>query len=205
MLGWVGTYMPLYRTTIAALLARLLFSGQAVPPVKQTDASVQSDDVRKVQAEREARFLEILKIVNEPSLLERSKDKSAQSYRFIWLFSSNHPICVRVDVLGDGSGLLTAKFYRKPRPDSGFERQDSTVPVSKEEVTSFVASVHKLGLWSLPYEERLPKGVYVMDGVNYIFEEASQGTYHVITRLSPRTGPLVELSKSMLRWAQIKQ
>ena len=77
--------------------------------------------------------------------------------------------------------------------------------MSKEEVRSFLASVHKLGLRNLAYEETPPKGVYVMDGVSWIFEEVNQGNYHVIVRVSPRGGPMFELGSGMMNWSKHSQ
>ncbi len=176
-----------------------------VSPAEQSDSTKSADDVSKVRSELERSFIEELKAVDEPSLIERSKDKSAESYRFIWLFSSRYPLCVRLDLLPDGTGILTTRFYRQLPAKDGDSRQNSEVRVSKEEVASFVASVHKLGLWSLPPAQPVPKGVYILDAVRCVFEEASHGKYYVLERLSPRDGPMLELGNEMYRWARQSQ
>ncbi|HWZ97776.1 MAG TPA: hypothetical protein VN025_08455 [Candidatus Dormibacteraeota bacterium] len=186
------------------LLAASLFLVMGQTAGKQ-DSPKSAEELWKINVDREATFLGLLKVVDEPSLLELSKDKAAQSYRFSWIPSANRPMSVRLDVLPDGSGLLTTKFYGKPKPESGFSESSSEVSIPKEEVATFVASVHKLGLWNLPYEEKPPKGVYVLDGVRCIFEEVDKGTYNVIERLSPQKGPMMELSNAMYRWAHRSQ
>jgi hypothetical protein len=38
-----------------------------------------------------------LRALQEPSLLSLSKSPSAESYRFLWLRTFNHPIAIRLD------------------------------------------------------------------------------------------------------------
>jgi len=46
------------------------------------------DEVWKINGDHEATFLNALKVVDEPSMLERSKDKRVESYRFLWIMSA---------------------------------------------------------------------------------------------------------------------
>lgn len=48
--------------------------------------------------------------LHEPSLLAMSKDKSAQTYRFLWLRSFHHPVAVRVDFHTDGPAVVMTKI-----------------------------------------------------------------------------------------------
>ena len=60
-------------------------------------------------------FLNVIRVVDELELLKRSKDKAVESYRFTRIVGSGKPICVRVDVLPDGSGVLIKTFLGKVR------------------------------------------------------------------------------------------
>src|SRR5215469_17272752 len=51
-----------------------------------------------------------LRALDEPSLLEKAKDPSLQSYRFVWLRTFHHPVAVRLDITSDGVGKLTVKI-----------------------------------------------------------------------------------------------
>ena len=56
-------------------------------------------------------FLNVIRVVDEPALPDRSKDKAVESYRFTPIVGSGKPICVRLDVLHDASGVLIKKFF----------------------------------------------------------------------------------------------
>ncbi|HXQ97339.1 MAG TPA: hypothetical protein VN774_02765, partial [Candidatus Limnocylindrales bacterium] len=51
-----------------------------------------------------------LKALKEPSLWELSQKSKQQVYRFLWLRTFDHPVAIRVEILPDGSSILTVRM-----------------------------------------------------------------------------------------------
>src|SRR5215469_15820751 len=91
---------------MVVLLTAVGLSGQDYFPAGALSRYAQVDTAR-------ARWYSgLLTALDEPSLLQTSKNPALQSYRFVWLRTFHHPVAVRLDVMGDGTGMLTVK-HRK--------------------------------------------------------------------------------------------
>ncbi len=142
-----------------------------------------------------------LKALNEPSLSERARDSTLQTYRFTWLRSFHHPVAIRVEIRDDGTALIFAKVASgaggyKP----GSLTQNTSSPLTSEQVAGLVESIHKLGFWDIPSVE---EGVNGCDGAQWIIEGIKEGKYHLVDRWSPSKGPVHDLGFMFLRLARM--
>jgi len=137
-----------------------------------------------------------LTALQEPSLLAMSKDKSIQSYRFLWLRTFHHPVAVRVDIRSDGTATLTTKIADGA---GGYEPGKLTINtsrlLSKQETVGLLAAIKDSGFWPLPGLIP-PNGG--MDGAEWSIEGVNNGTYHIVTRWSPANGPIYTLGRYFL-------
>jgi hypothetical protein len=123
-----------------------------------------------------------LKALNEPSLWESSKTQKAQSFRFLWLRSFQHPLAIRIIVRSDGTSLLIRKMTSGVTGHPGRLIQNRTLIVNREQTSRFLEQVERSNFWKLPpvLEDR---GV---DGSQWIIEGIRHGGYHVVDRWSPK-------------------
>lgn len=140
-----------------------------------------------------------LTALEEPSLLELSKDKSVESYRFLWLRTFHHPVAVRVDVHADGTATLTTKMADGA---GGYEPGKLTTNasrlLSKHETARLLAAIKSAGFWSMMGPIPKKAGVVELDGAEWSIEGVNQGKYHVVTRWSPKDGPVYTLGRFFL-------
>jgi hypothetical protein len=133
-----------------------------------------------------------LKALEEPSLLQKSKGSSAESYRFVWLRTFHHPIIVRVDVRADGSAELTTKVSNGA---GGYEPgkliENTSRPLTQRQTETFLATIQRLQFWDLPTHET-PETVGC-DGSQWIVEGIKDGKYHVVDRWTPAKGAVHDL------------
>lgn len=170
---------------IAVLLAALRLSGQVYFPFGALSSYEQSDKGR-------ARWYSAqLKALDEPSLLETSKNPELQTYRFVWLRTFHHPIAVRLDVMGNGSGVLTVKIANGA---GGYEPgkliENTSAPVTQKQTEEFLKRIDSLGFWELPSFDESQSG---FDGSRWIVEGVKDGKYHVADRWTPGKGPVHDL------------
>jgi len=132
-----------------------------------------------------------LKAFKEPSLFELSKSPTAQSYRFLWLRTFHHPIAVRLDIKADGAGILTTKVTSGA---GGYEPgtliENSKKPLTSQQTHAFLAKIQQTNFWLLPTATNDQRG---NDGSQWMIEGVNAGRYHVVTRWSPKTGPIRDL------------
>ena len=173
---------------IVMLLAALGLSGQDYFPAGALSGYDQSDKGR-------ARWYSAqLKALDEPSLLETSKDPALQSYRFVWLRTFHHPVAVRLEVMGDGTGRLTVKIASGA---GGYEPgkliENTSRPVTREQTERFLNRVNSHGFWGLPsFEDHSG-----FDGSRWIIEGVKEGKYHVADRWTPGKGPVHDLGVTL--------
>ena len=134
--------------------------------------------------------------LKEPSLLDASRDKKAETYHFTWLRTFHHPVAIGVEVRPDGTGLLTTKMCDgaagyKP----GMLTMDTRREMSTEEVNRFRATFEGTEFWKLPSYEREMGGT---DGAEWVFGAVRQGQYKLVSLWSPKSGALRELGLSMV-------
>jgi hypothetical protein len=127
-----------------------------------------------------------LRALQEPSLLSLSKSPSAESYRFLWLRTFNHPIAIRLDPKPDGTSILTTKVASG---SGGFHpgvlSENSSQVLSKERTQAFLTRVNELNFWEAPNPVNDQRGT---DGSQWIIEGVKAGQYHVVDRWSPKDG-----------------
>jgi hypothetical protein len=132
-----------------------------------------------------------LRALEEPSLFDLAKTPSAESYRFLWLRSFNHPIAIRLDPRPDGTSVLTTKVASG---EGGFHPgvvdENSSRVLTKNETQTFLSKVDKLGFWQAPNPVNDQGGT---DGSQWIIEGVKGGRYHVIDRWTPEKGVAREL------------
>lgn len=137
-----------------------------------------------------------LAALREPSLLALSKNKPAESYRFLWLRTFHHPVAVRVDVHADGTAMLTVKETSGAGGYSpGRLVTSKSRALSKPETESFLQAIKAAGFWTLPGPIPPNAG---MDGAEWSVEGVKDGNYHVVTRWSPTSGPVYTLGRFFL-------
>jgi hypothetical protein len=132
-----------------------------------------------------------LKVLEEPSLLDQTKNPSSESYRFLWLRSFNHPVAIRLDIRADGIGILTTKVANGTggfRP--GHLVENTSRPITREQTQAFLARLQKVSFWSLPSHVNDQTGT---DGSQWIIEGVKEGKYHLADRWSPDKGPVRDL------------
>ena len=95
-----------------------------------------------------------LRALSEPSLFQRSKGSSAESYRFVWLRTFHHPVIVRVDIQADGGAELTTKVSNGA---GGYEPgklvENTSRPLTRRQTEKFLATIQKSQFWELPTHE----------------------------------------------------
>jgi hypothetical protein len=130
--------------------------------------------------------------LEEPSFLQKSKDSSAESYRFVWLRTFHHPIIVRIDVQANGSAELTTKVSNGA---GGYEPgklvENTSRPLTQRQTDKFLATIQRLQFWELPTHET-PETVGC-DGSQWIIEGIKDGKYHVVDRWTPTKGAVHDL------------
>jgi hypothetical protein len=140
-----------------------------------------------------------LNALHEPSLWESSKTLNAQTYRFLWLRTFDHPIAIRLDVKPDGNSLLTTKISSG---QGGYEPgrliRNSARKLSKEQTAWFLARIEELHFWSLPTKEAEEPNVINLDGAEWVLEGTKDGDYHLVDRWSPDKGAVHALGIIML-------
>jgi hypothetical protein len=166
------------------------------------------DDTAKDSQFKEQWYSEQLRALREPSLWESSKNQTIQSYRFLYLRSFHHPISVRLDVNGDGTGLLVTKITTgRGGYTPGRLAVDKKRRLTKQQTDWFLYTVDANAFWSLPAFESPkkhigPNGEEIvtvnLDGAQWIFEGAKNGKYHVSDRWSPKDGPVHGLGTIMM-------
>jgi len=138
-------------------------------------------------------YTDQLKALDEPSLLEETKESSLESYRFLWLRTFHHPVAVRLDIKGDGSGRLTIKIANGAGGYKPGKIENTAHSMEREQIEKFLGQVKNLGFWDLPsYDTTMG-----FDGSEWIIEGARDGKYHVANRWTPDKGPVHRLGMTL--------
>lgn len=133
-----------------------------------------------------------LKALEEPSLLQIAKRSKAESYRFVWLRTFDHPVVVRVDIESSDSAELTTKVMSGA---GGYEPgkliENTSRPLMQQQTKKFLATIERLQFWKLPTHEELETAG--CDGAQWIIEGIKDGDYHVVDRWTPQKGAVYDL------------
>lgn len=138
-----------------------------------------------------------LTAMREPSLYQLAQqDASAEAYRFLWLRTFDHPVCVRLTVRKDGTALLTSKEMDGHGGYApGRLKLNKTTAISRDRTDWFRGQFEKRAIWNLP--TRLSADG--LDGAQWIIEGVKSGRYHIVDRWSPGTGdPVHDICMTLL-------
>lgn len=124
-----------------------------------------------------------LRAMKESVMVSRCSDCDT-SFRFLWLRTFHHPICVRVEERKDGSFVLIAKELDGA---GGYEPGNIKIQkeksLTKEQYAALTAKINKMDFWRMPTEE---KNIFGCDGAQWIIEgvrsTASGQKYQVVDR-----------------------
>jgi hypothetical protein len=131
-----------------------------------------------------------LKALEEPSLLKLAANPSVESYRFVWLRTFHHPVAVRLVLRTDGIGELTLKVANGAGGYApGHLIENVSRPLTRQQTASFLERVKAVQFWELPNHRDRGGN----DGAEWIIEGVKDGKYHVVTRWTPKSGPVREL------------
>ena len=136
-----------------------------------------------------------MKAIGEPSIYQAAKDPSVEVYRFTWLRTFHHPVAIRVEIKPDGTGILTTKICDGAGGyGPGKLMTNSQVNLSRDAINSIQNKFEKEQFWQLPAEE--DRGG--KDGAEWIVEAARAGSYHLVVRWTPESGPIHDLGAMFL-------
>lgn len=128
-----------------------------------------------------------LKAMKEPSLWKLSqKDRAADVYRFLWLASNEHPICIRLTRTGGSLVLHVAGHDGPPGMTAGRLTLDKDVKLSVQQGERLVGLIGRTTFWTAPVEVKESRGIG--DGDRIVIEGVKDGKYHVISRAGLATG-----------------
>jgi hypothetical protein len=138
-----------------------------------------------------------LKAMEEPPFHELAKKRSFHGYRFLFLPSFHAPVCIRLEIQPDNSGLLTIK---KLSGAGGYTPGrlvvDESRRMSAGSVIEFLRILKKAAYWSMAAHEETSG----LDGSQWIIEGAQMANYHFVDRWSPREGDFREAA--LYLWTQ---
>ncbi|HEV2615780.1 MAG TPA: hypothetical protein VGU63_04120, partial [Candidatus Acidoferrales bacterium] len=132
-----------------------------------------------------------LSALNEPSLWQLSTmNKQSTVYRFLWLRTFHHPVCVRVSIAPDGTAEARVKVSSGAGGyDPGHVIEDRTRTLSAIEVSDLLKLVSAANFWQLPTEGQTRGD----DGAEWILEGVRNGQYHIVDRWTPTKGAYRDL------------
>lgn len=142
-----------------------------------------------------------LRAMYEKPLTGSTAAAAMATYRLTVIPPWRPPFIVRLKIQADGSGILVKKEARS-QTETGTLTINTSQDVSREDVEMFESLLSKADFWSLPTipVQRNPRTIMqTMDGVVWVVEGASEGSYHVVTRTSPKPGPYVELTSYLFK------
>lgn len=184
-------------SSILNIILGIALTSQTTPPRYFPEGSF--DESQKLSERRDEWYSQELRKLEEPSLLDMSKGKEIQVYRFLWLRAFHHPVCIRLDVLPDGTGILTTKMLGGVDGD-----KDAKLILNDRQVLNktdwFLTFLGKQGFWGI---KSFDHSVIGFDGAEWIIEGAKDGEYHVVDRWSPKDGPVYSLGMAMLRMSRL--
>jgi hypothetical protein len=127
-----------------------------------------------------------LKAMNEPSLWKSSlTDRKANVYRFLWLASGEHPICIRLTRTGEGFVSHIAGHDGPPGITAGRQTLNKDVKLSGQQGKRLVELLERTTFWTSPVEVKESRGI--ADGDVIVIEGVKDGKYHVIVRAGSTT------------------
>jgi len=200
---WVALYKPLKPLLLLTLCMTVLAMSGICSRQTPAQSSTQSTFDPSVYlppgpGQRDAAVLAlILHSLDEPSLLEASKEASVRSFRVSYF--SNVPlneIAVHLVVNSDGGGQITSAISR-----DGKRVKRTANSLSATDVEKFLQLVDKVGFWLMasiektePKTDQAGHTTYVLDGSWWMVEGVRDGSFHYVYRRNPRPSPFTEIA-----------
>ncbi len=145
-------------------------------------------------------YSEHLSAMNETSIYNLAPQDGRCIFRFIWLRTFHHPMCVRLEHNKDGKTFLYGKELNGAGGyEPGVMIADQKVELSEHEYEALKQKLDSINFVRLPTNDRNIGGE---DGSQWIFELNNNGRYHVIDRWSPK-GPIQDLGRWLLDVAKL--
>jgi len=146
-----------------------------------------------------------LRAMSEPSLLDAAKNKSADSYRFLWLPTFRQPIAIRLAIRSDGTAQLTGiEMTGKGGYDPGLVATIEIVEISQDQIHQFRGLLQTTEYWSMLTVDSKLHEESIRDGDEWVLEGVRDGRYHVVARVSPRNGTYREACLYLLSLSKIE-
>lgn len=199
------------RTTSQQVNSPEYFIWMRSQPPKKIDAPI--DPVTAAFFPQESKLSNVLKrryyfhlsAMGEKSFSTLSKKDTV--YRFLWVRSFHHPICVSIQILNHGNGgavlhaveLEGGDMYNAPK---GRQLRNFSVRYFPKLAKELIEKINTTGFWTLPLNDDVPNHV-VDDGAQWVLEGWDNGKYRLVRRTSPREGKFRELCVSFLLLAHL--
>jgi hypothetical protein len=137
-----------------------------------------------------------LAAMGEPSLsVLARRDTNAIVYRFLWLPSFHHPVCVRIEPTSEGAKLRLKVLGGKGGYEPGDVVINKSITLRADQVGELDRHLEQAAFWKMPTRVKLDGGVE--DGAHLILEGVERGTYHIVDRILPGA-PYANLCRQML-------
>ena len=142
-----------------------------------------------------------LQAAGEPSLWSLSRrDREATAFRFLWLPSFHHAVCVRIARKGNGAILRAIVLDGLGGYDPGQVAIDKSVELDERRWQAFERHLESAAFWTIPTKDPGESG---SDGDQCIIEGVKSGVYHIVDRWEPDPA-YTALCRSMLDLTGLK-
>ncbi len=123
----------------------------------------------------------------ERRLTDPSHGDNPHVYRFLCYPSFAPPFSVRLQIheAGNGTAFVKRMAHIWNRDEKPYVRLSTHYPIDTAAVSKFLERIESLDFWSLQPGRRL---VPICDGSTWVLEGLRGGTYHAVSRQSPRPG-----------------
>ena len=176
--------MRLLMTLMVGLLATVRHAQAQEPYFPELVFVPKNKDVNSIIDDMTSAHLKAMK---EPSLWRLSqKDRKAKDYRFLWLASGEHPICIRLTQIGGSFVLHVAGHDGPPGITAGRQTLNKDVKLSGQQGKRLVGLLERTTFWTSPVEVKESRGI--ADGDRIVIEAVKDGKYHVVSRAGSATG-----------------
>lgn len=139
--------------------------------------------------------------MGEERIYKLAKPDGSFIFRFIWLRTFHHPMCVRIEHSKVGKTFLYAKELNGAGGyEPGILITDRKIELSAQQYEALKEKLASINFFQLPSKERDLGGV---DGAQWIFELNDNGSYHIVDRWCPQ-GEIRELGCWLLETAKLK-
>jgi hypothetical protein len=143
-------------------------------------------------------YSQYLRAMLEPSLScgERTGEFA---YRFLWLRSFHHPICVRIEKNGSSVTLNAVELDGTGGHAPGGIAKRIQRALSPAEQDKFTTRLNRIRFW----EMRKNEARFGLDGAQWILEGTENGRYQVVERWSPGPGAYRDLGLLLIEFTGI--